>query len=93
MRNMIVCCALLSGLSGCMSYDEGRVGPLGYSVYQTTYQQIADKQVAANPGTELPPAGPDGPLLEKVMNDYRGATGDAQQVGQPIQIQVTGSNR
>ncbi|KIC82078.1 MULTISPECIES: hypothetical protein [Pseudomonas] len=89
MRTMIVCCALLSGLSGCMSYDEGRVGPLGYSVYQTTYQQIADKQVAANPGTELPPAGPDGPLLEKVINGYRGATGDAQQVGQPIQIQLS----
>ncbi|WP_410951795.1 hypothetical protein [Pseudomonas sp. S1(2024)] len=86
MRSMIVCCALLSGLSGCMSYDEGRVGPLGYSVYQTTYQQIADKQVAANPGTELPAAGPDGPLLEKVIDGYRGATGEAQQVGQPIQI-------
>lgn len=93
MKSMIVCCALVSGLSGCMSYDEGRVGPLGYSVYQTTYQQIADKQVAANPGTELPAVGADGPLLEKVINDYRGATGDAQQVGQPIQIQVTGSNR
>jgi hypothetical protein len=89
MRSMIVCCALVSGLSGCMSYDEGRVGPLGYSVYQTTYQQIADKHVAANPGTELPPAGPDGPLLEKVINGYRGATGDTQQVGQPIQIQLS----
>lgn len=72
MRSMIVCCVLLSGLSGCMSYDEGRVGPLGYSVYQTTYQQIADKQVAANPGTEVPAAGSDGPLLEKVINSYRG---------------------
>lgn len=67
--------------------------PLGYSVYQTTYQQIADKQVAANPGTELPAAGADGPLLEKVINGYRGVTGDAQQVGQPIQIQVTDSTR
>ena len=93
MRTMIVCCALLSGLSGCMSYDEGRVGPLGYSVYQTTYQQIADKQVAANPGTELPAVGADGPLLEKVMNGYRGSTGDAQQVGQPIQIQFPDSTR
>lgn len=93
MRSMIVCCALLSGLSGCMSYDEGRVGPLVYSVYQTTYQQIADKQAAANPGTELPAAGVDGPLLEKVINGYRGVTGDAQQVGQPIQIQVTDSTR
>lgn len=93
MRSMIGCCALLSVLSGCMSYDEGRVGPLGYSVYQTTYQQIADKQAAANPGTELPAVGADGPLLEKVINDYRGVTGDAQQVGQPIQIQVTDSTR
>lgn len=89
MRSMIVCCTLLSGLSGCMSYDEGRVGPLGYSVYQTTYQQIADKQVAANPGTELPAAGADGPLLEKVIDGYRGVTGDARQVGQPIQIQLS----
>ncbi|MCE5985990.1 hypothetical protein SE916_15175 [Pseudomonas sp. 5FOS] len=93
MKSMIVGCALVSGLSGCMTYDEGRVGPLGYSVYQTTYQQIADKQVAANPGTELPAAGADGPLLENVINGYRGATGDAQQVGQPIQIQVTDSTR
>ncbi|MNJ62026.1 hypothetical protein D3C77_578450 [compost metagenome] len=92
MKTMIVSCALLSGLSGCMSYDEGRVGPLGYSVYQTTYQQIADKEVAAHPGTELPAAGVDGPLLEKVINGYRGTTGDAQQVGQPIQIQVTDSS-
>ncbi|UVJ44285.1 hypothetical protein NVV94_01320 [Pseudomonas sp. LS1212] len=88
MKSMIAFCALLSGLSGCMSYEEGRVGTLGYSVYQTHYQQIADKEVAANPGTELPPAGPDGPLLEKVMNGYRGATGDATQVGQPIQINI-----
>lgn len=57
MKSMIVGCALVSGLSGCMTYDEGRVGPLGYSVYQTTYQQIADKQVAANQAPNcLPPA-------------------------------------
>lgn len=89
MRTVIVCFALVAGLSGCMSYDEGRVGPLGYSVYQTHYQQIANKEVAAHPGTELPTAGVDGPLLEKVVNGYRGATGEAQQIGQPIQIKFS----
>ncbi|MBV4490125.1 hypothetical protein [Pseudomonas oryzicola] len=89
MRTVIVCCALVSGLSGCMTYDPGRVGPLGYSVYQTNYQQIADKEVAAHPGTELPAAGVDGPLLEKVVNGYRGATGEAEQISQPIQIKFS----
>jgi hypothetical protein len=79
---------LLSGLSGCMTYDEGWVGPFGSSVYQTHYQQIANKEVAANPGTGVSPTGTDGPLTEKVMDGYRGVTGDAQQVGQPIQINI-----
>lgn len=79
---------LLLGLSGCMTYDEARVGPLGYSVYQTHYQQIANEDVAASPGTEVAPTGTDGPLTEKVMDGYRGVTGNAAQVGQPIQINI-----
>lgn len=78
----VLCC-------GCvMNYEEGRVGPLGYSVNQTLYQQIADKDRAANPGIEVSPMGADGPLAEKAMDTYRGKTGDAQQVGQPIQINI-----
>ncbi|AOE84478.1 hypothetical protein [Pseudomonas sp. TCU-HL1] len=88
MKGMIPLCLLVAGLSGCMTYEEGRVGPLGYSVYQTTYQQIADKERAANPGTEVSSAGMDGPLTEKAMDAYRGATGDAEKVGQPIQINI-----
>lgn len=88
MKSIILLCVLATGLYGCMHYDEGRVGPLGYTVNQTMYQQIADKAVAANPGTELPPAGPDGALLERVMDKYRGVTGDANQVNQPIQINI-----
>lgn len=88
MKTMIPLCLLLSALSGCMTYEEGRVGTLGYSVYQTNYQQIADKERAANPGTEVSPTGTDGPLTEKVMDGYRGVTGDAAQVGQPIQINI-----
>ncbi|MNF52307.1 hypothetical protein D3C84_336500 [compost metagenome] len=79
---------LLLGPSGCMTYEEGRVGPLGSSIYDVHYQQIADKQVAANPGTEVSPSGTDGPLTEKVMDGYRGVTGDATQVAQPIQINI-----
>ena len=79
---------LLLGLSGCMTYEEGRVGPLGTSVSQTAYQQIANKEVAASPGTEVSPTGTDGPLTEKVMDSFRGVTGDAAQVGQPIQINI-----
>ncbi|WP_256573167.1 hypothetical protein [Pseudomonas sp. CC6-YY-74] len=71
-----------------MTYEEGRVGPLGSTIYDTHYQQIADKTLAANPGTEVSPAGSDGPLIERVMDGYRGVTGDAQQVGQPIQINI-----
>jgi len=81
---------LLTALSGCMTYDEGRVGELGSTVYSTTYQQIADKERAANPGTEVSPTGIDGPLTESVMDGFRGTTGDANQVAQPIQINVGG---
>lgn len=88
MKALFTLSLLVLGLSGCMTYEEGRVGPLGSSVYQTTYQQIANKEVAANPGTEVSPTGTDGPLTEKVMDGFRGATGDAQQVGQPIQINI-----
>jgi len=80
---------LLGTLAGCMTYEEGRVGELGSTVYATTYQQIADKEVAANPGTEVSPTGVDGPLTESVMDGYRGVTGDAAEVAQPIQIQMS----
>ena len=76
------------GLTGCMTYNEGRVGTLGQSVYAINYEQIADKEVAANPGSEPASGGVDGPLTEKVMDGYRGKTGDAQKVGQPIQINI-----
>lgn len=79
---------LLTTLTGCMTYEEGRVGELGSTVYATTYQQIVDKELAANPGTEVSPTGIDGPLTEQVMDNYRGVTGDAGQVAQPIQINV-----
>ncbi len=88
MKTIISCC-LLALCGGCvMSYEEGRVGTTGYSVYQTTYQQIADKQRAANPGTEVSPAGVDGDLTEQVMDSYRGTKGNAAQVGQPIEINI-----
>ena len=80
---------LLGTLAGCMTYEEGRVGELGSTVYATHYQQIADKEVAANPGTEVSPTGVDGPLTESVMDGYRGVTGDAAEVAQPIQIQMS----
>lgn len=88
MKRMIVLTLLLLGPSACMTYDEARVGTQGYSVYQTHYQQIADKERAANPGTELSPEGSDGAVTEKVMDGYRGVTGDAAQVAQPIQINI-----
>lgn len=88
MKAMIFLSLLLLVLAGCMTYEEGRVGPLGYSVYQTTYQQIAHKEVAASPGTDVSPTGTDGPLTEKVLDSFRGVTGDAAQVGQPIQINI-----
>ena len=87
MKRIIVWVAL-AGLGGCMTYDEGRVGALGSTVYLSEYQQIADKQKAARPGTGLAEEGVDGPLTEKVMEGYRGVTGDAAQVAQPIQINV-----
>ncbi|MDX1724272.1 MAG: hypothetical protein R3355_14340 [Pseudomonas sp.] len=71
-----------------MTYEEGRVGPLGSSIYDIHYQQIADKALAANPGTEVSPSGTDGPLIERAMDSYRGVTGDATQVAQPIQINI-----
>lgn len=79
---------LVTSLAGCMTYEEGRVGELGSTVYATTYQQIADKEVAANPGTDVSPTGTDGPLTEQVMDTYRGVTGNAGEVAQPIQINV-----
>ncbi|WP_339460491.1 hypothetical protein [Pseudomonas sp. EA_105y_Pfl2_R69] len=88
MKRTIILTLLLLGPSACMTYDEGRVGSVGYSVYQTHYQQIADKERAANPGTEISPSGTDGPLTERVMDGYRGVTGDAAQVAQPIQINI-----
>ncbi|MCQ4347554.1 hypothetical protein NGA35_09015 [Pseudomonas stutzeri] len=84
----LIALLLLASLAGCMTYEEGRVGSLGYTVYATHYQQIADREMAANPGTEVSPTGVDGPLTEKVMDDFRGVTGDARQVAQPIQINV-----
>lgn len=80
---------LLTTLGGCMTYEEGRMGELGSTVYATTYQQIADKELAANPGTEVSPTGTDGPLTENVMDAFRGVTGDATQVAQPIEIQMS----
>ena len=50
--------------------------------------ECADKAQAAAPGSEVSATGTDGPLTEKVMDSYRGVTGDAQQVGQPIQINI-----
>lgn len=88
MKTMIPLCMLILALAGCMTYEEGRVGPLGSSIYDVHYQQIADKQVAANPGSEVSPSGTDGPLTEKVMDGYRGVTGDATQVAQPVQINI-----
>ena len=86
---LIIPFCLMAASCGCvMSYEEGRVGTLGYSVYQTHYQQIADKEQAANPGTEVSSVGADGPLTERAMDKYRGVTGNAKQVGQPIQINI-----
>lgn len=79
---------LFALLAGCIPYQEGRVEQLGSSVNATLYQQIADKSGGANPGTALSPVGADGPLTEQVMDGYRGITGDAQQIAQPIQINV-----
>lgn len=88
MKRVIAMTLLLLGPSGCMTYDEGRAGPVGTTVYETHYQQIADKERAANPGTEVSATGIDGPVTEKVMDGYRGVTGDAAHVAQPIQINM-----
>jgi hypothetical protein len=88
MKRTIIVTLLLLGPSGCMTYDEARVGTQGSSIYDVHYQQIADKALAANPGTEVSPIGSDGPLTEKVMDGYRGVTGSAAQVAQPIQINI-----
>ncbi|MHB1370236.1 MAG: hypothetical protein ACYC58_09940 [Pseudomonadaceae bacterium] len=87
MKTIVPLC-LFALLAGCIPYQEGRVGPLGSSVNATLYQQIADQQTAANPGTTLPATGFDGPLTEQVLDGYRDVTGDARQVAQPIQINV-----
>jgi len=75
-------------LAGCIPYQDGRVGSLGSSVNAALYQQIADKGTAANPGIALSREGGDGPLTEHVLDGYRGITGDAAQIAQPIQINV-----
>lgn len=88
-KAMIPLSLLLLGATGCMSFEEGRMGSLGSSIYETSYQQIADKGRAANPGTEVSPAaGMDGPLTEKVLDTFRGVTGNANQVAIPIRIQM-----
>ncbi|WP_256664893.1 hypothetical protein [Pseudomonas sp. 8AS] len=71
-----------------MTYEEARVGSLGQTIYATNYEQIANKELAANPGTEVSPTGVDGPVTEKALEGYRGKTGDASQIGQPIQINI-----
>ncbi len=88
MRLMISLSLPVLALSGCMTYDEGRVGTQGYSVYATHYDQIANKTLAANPGSDVSSVGGDGPLTEWVMDSYRGVTGNAGQVAQPIQINI-----
>lgn len=88
MKRMLVLTLLMLGPSACMTYDEARVGPLGSSVQQTLYQQIADKELAASPGSELSPDGTDGPLVERAMDGYRKVGADPSQVAQPIQINI-----
>jgi uncharacterized protein YceK len=88
MKSLILLFALGALMGGCMTYDEGRVGHLGQSVYATQYEQIADKERAANPGTAPSAVGTDGPLTERVLNSYRGKTDDARQIGRPIEINV-----
>lgn len=88
MKTLFLPVLLLTAVSGCMTYDEGRVGSLGQTIYATHYEQIANKELAANPGTEVSPTGVDGPVTEKALEGYRGKTGDASQIGQPIQINI-----
>ncbi|WP_373388151.1 hypothetical protein [Pseudomonas alcaligenes] len=88
MKTLSLLCVMAVVLGGCMTYDEGRVGHLGQSVYATNYEQIADKERAANPGSAPSAVGTDGPLTERVLDGYRGKTSDAKQVSQPIQINI-----
>jgi hypothetical protein len=88
MKTIITGVSLGLLLSACMSYDEALVGPFGSTVNQIHYQQIANKPLAANPGTDVSPTGTDGPLTEKVLDNYRGVTGKAEQVAQPILINI-----
>jgi hypothetical protein len=88
MKSLSLLLALGASMSGCMTYDEGRVGHLGQSVYATNYEQIADKERAANPGSAPSAAGTDGPLTEHVLKGYRGKTSDAEQVARPIEINI-----
>lgn len=88
MKTLIPLFALGLSLGGCMTYDEGRVGHLGQTVYATNYEQIADKERAANPGSAPAAVGTDGPVIERALDGYRGKTGDANRVGQPIQINI-----
>ena len=88
MKTLMLLVALTLLPLGCMTYDEARVGHLGQSVYATHYEQIADKESAANPGSEPSAVGADGPLTEQVLDGYRGKTSDGKQVSQPIQINI-----
>lgn len=88
MKMLILLALSLSMLSSCMFFREARVGRLGQSVNSTFYEQIADKPTAASPGVEVSSTGTDGAKVEKVLDGYRGKTGDANQVGQPIQINI-----
>ena len=88
MKTFSLLLPLLAVLGGCMTYDEGRVGHLGQSVYATHYEQIADKERAANPGSAPAAVGSDGAVIERALDGYRGKTGDANQVAQPIQINI-----
>lgn len=77
---------LLGALTGCMTYQQARVGDTGASVYAVHRQQIADPARAASPGTEVSPTGIDGAQMETVLDGYRGVAGDAAQVALPVHI-------
>lgn len=77
---------LLGALTGCMTYQEARVGDVGETVYAIHRQQIADPARAASPGTEVSPTGIDGAQMETVLEGYRGVAGDASQVVLPVHI-------
>lgn len=79
---------LLALLSGCMTYNEARVGEFGDSVYAIQRQQIHDPATAASPGVAVSPDGIDGTQVESVLKAYRSFKGNAADVSQPIEIQV-----